>query len=308
MSEATCHGAILSVMDSNGGPSEKKEVSNLAWCVASLVLLLCVGGFVFSRLERQAELEHYKRNQFFHQQMRELYQFDQCKEEWFKSMEFCKRQKEFDRVLQTFFERNGNEMKDHGKWTFWGSVFFVITLVTTLGYGNFHPRTPEGQLFTVIFGIVGLPVMSYVLSHLGRFVVDVWMPMCPTIATRQRRIVVLCCLLVCFILLGGTLFKILEAWSFLEACYFSACTLMSIGFGDYLPDRITSRIAASVFILVGLGVAASFIALLQVHVEIRGEQFAKHVTTWYNTVTTECSGGTFDDESKALSARPASLA
>lgn len=293
-------------MASNGGPAEKKELSNIAWCVASLLLLFCIGGVVFSRLERKAELEHYQRNRFFYQQMRELYQFDSCKEEFFRQMDFCKKQKEFDRVLKTFFERNGNEMKDHGKWTFWGSVFFVITLVTTLGFGNFHPRTPEGQLFTVLFGLVGLPVMSYVLSHLGRFVVDVWMPMCPSIATRQRRILVLFCLLIFLILLGGTLFKTLEAWGFLEACYFSACTLMSIGFGDYLPERVVSRVVAAIFILVGLGVAASFIALLQVHVEIRGEQFAKHVTTWYNTVTTECSRGSIDDDSQAASGRTGS--
>lgn len=300
---------MASAMASDGGPpQEKKEVSNIAWCLASLVLLLCVGGVVFSRLERQAELEHYQRNRFFYKQMRELYQFDQCKEEWFSNMEFCKRQKEFDHLLKTFFERSGNEMKDHGKWTFWGSVFFVITLVTTLGYGNFHPRTPEGQLFTVIFGIVGLPVMSYILSHLGRFVVDVWMPMCPTIDTRQRRIVVLLFCLIGLILLGGSLFRALEAWSFLEACYFSACTLMSIGFGDYLPERNASRVAAAVFILVGLGVAASFIALLQVHVEIRGELFAKQLTTWYNTVTTECGTGSLEDDSKANPARSSGYA
>jgi hypothetical protein len=275
---------------------KRAEASNIAWCIGSLFVLLACGGGVFSSLERNAELEHYKRNKFFYQQMRELYEMKACKQDWMKEMKFCKKQEEFHSLLKQFFERNGNEMEDRKMWTFSGSVFFVITLVTTLGYGNFHPRTPHGQLFTVVFGLVGLPVMCYVLSHFGRLVVDVWMPICPTINTREKRIGVLCAILVAFILIGGALFKTLEAWSFLESCYFSAMTLMSIGFGDFLPSSFTSRLAASIFILLGLGCASSFIALLQVHVQLRGEMFAKHLSFWYNSVASDCVGGTDDSD------------
>merc|ERR1719213_1199963 len=112
-------------------------------------------------------------------------------------------------------------MEDHGKWTFFGSAFFVSTPVTTLGYGNFHPITPGGQLFAVALGLVGIPLMGYVLSHVGRYVVEVWMPMCPTLETTTRRLVVLFSLMVLLILVGGLLFLCLEGWSFLGACYFS---------------------------------------------------------------------------------------
>lgn len=275
---------------------KRAEASNIVWCITSLAVLLISGGYIFSMLERNAELEHYQRNKFFYQQMRELYEMKACKQDWMKEMKFCKKQEEFHSLLKQFFERNGNEMEDRKMWTFSGSVFFVITLVTTLGFGNFHPRTPQGQLFTMIFGIIGLPVMCYVLSHFGRLIVDVWMPVCSTINTRERRIGVLCVVLIVFIFVGGALFQSLEGWSLLESCYFSAMTLMSIGFGDFLPTSFYSRLAASIFILLGLGVASSFIALLQVHVQIRGELFAKHLSSWYNTVTTECSGGNSDED------------
>lgn len=286
---------------------KRAEASNILWCLTTLAILLVTGGYVFSWLERRSELEHYQRNKFFYQQMRELYEMKACKQEWMKDMEFCRKQEEFHTLLKEFFDRNGNEMEDRQMWTFGGSVFFVITLVTTLGYGNFHPRTPQGQLFTVLFGIVGLPVMCYVLSHFGRLIVDVWMPICPSIQSRERRIMVLCAVLVSFILIGGTLFEYLEAWSFLQSCYFSAMTLMSIGFGDYLPSSLTSRVAASVFILAGLGVASSFIALLQVHVQIRGELFARHMSTWYNTVASGC-GGESSDEGEKMPPRMADVA
>jgi len=278
---------------------KRAEASNIAWCVGTLFVLLVSGGGVFSWLERPAELKHYQRNAFFYNQMRELYEMKACKQEWMKGMKFCRKQEEFHTLLKEFFERNGNEMKDKKMWTFSGAVFFVITLVTTLGFGNFHPRTPQGQMFTVLFGLVGLPVMCYVLSHFGRLIVEVWMPICPLVRTRQRRIGVLCVVMVAFILVGGVLFKGLESWTFLQACYFSAMTLMSIGFGDFLPTTFYSRLAASIFILLGLGVASSFIALLQVTVQIRGEVFAKHLTSWYDTVTSECGHpGESDDEVK----------
>lgn len=268
------------------------QVSTFYWCIVSLLVLHFSGGAIFSWLEREAELEFYKRNQFFYRQMREMYEFDGCKEEWSQSMDFCKKQKAFAHRLKEFYERSGNEMVDHERWTFAGAVFFVSTLVTTLGYGTYHPRTTEGQAFTVVFGLIGIPVMGYVLSQIAKTVVGVWMPMCPSIEARHRRIFVLFCLLIMLILLGGVVFSFLEPWTFLEACYFSTCSLLSIGFGDYIPRSQTSRAVTMVFVMLGLGVAASFIALLQIHVEIRGEHFALHLNSWYDAVSK--SGGEED--------------
>mmetsp|Transcript_1235 Transcript_1235/g.3014 ORF Transcript_1235/g.3014 Transcript_1235/m.3014 type:complete len:279 (-) Transcript_1235:137-973(-) len=259
--------------------------SALAWCTATLVLLYAIGGAVFSLLERKDELAHYQRNRFMFQQMREMYEFDKCKEDWFKHADFCKKQKEFSGMLKKFFDRNDNELEDHGQWTFLGSAFFVSTLVTTMGYGNLHPRTPGGQLFTVFFGLIGIPVMGYVLSQIGRRAVKVWLPMVTAMDTRTRQVLVLFSFMVCLILFGGLVFSQLEDWSFLEACYFSACTLMSIGFGDYLPTHGASRAATMIFAMAGLGIGASFIALLQIHIEIRGELIAKQLNAWYGSVS-----------------------
>eukprot|EP00927_Polykrikos_kofoidii_P068248 TRINITY_DN63606_c0_g1_i1.p1 TRINITY_DN63606_c0_g1~~TRINITY_DN63606_c0_g1_i1.p1 ORF type:complete len:302 (+),score=63.84 TRINITY_DN63606_c0_g1_i1:168-1073(+) len=270
----------------------KPEISTLSWCIGTLLLLYAVGGAIFSNLEREKELETYERNRALYHHMRDLYEFDHCGKAPFAGMDFCKRQQEFNGKLQEFFEHGGTEMKDHERWTFFGSAFFITTLVTTLGYGNLHPNTPEGQLFTVVFGLIGIPLMGYVLSRIGCFVVDIWLPALPlALDTKTKRILVLCSLMVFLILLGGVLFHNLEGWTFLEACYFSACTLMTVGFGDFLPGaHPLSRPVAMVFILLGLGVAASVIALLQIHVEIRGEHFAKQLHSWYGAVASECGG------------------
>jgi len=262
---------------------KKTELSTLSWCVATLAVIYIGGGAIFSWLERDAELKFYERNRHIYQGMRDLYEFDKCGEEPFLKMDLCQKQQEFNELLKVFLERGGTEMKDHEKWTFSGSFFYITTLVTTLGYGNLHPRTEGGRLCTVLFGFFGIPAMGYVLSHIGRYIIEAWTPAFPvTVDTRSKRIGVLSCLIVVLIGLGGALFAFLEGWSFLQASYFSACTLMTIGFGDLLPVRTISRVAVVVFIMMGLGVAASLIALMQIHVEIRGQHFAKHLDSWYS--------------------------
>lgn len=276
----------------------KPRLSHFVLCLLTLTILYGIGGFVFSRLEREAELASYEKNRFFYEQMKELYSFDHCKDPWFKDMDFCKNQGEFHGMLQDFFERNGNEMKDHEKWTFFGSMFFVSTLVTTLGYGSLHPLTPGGQLFTIVFGLIGIPLMGYALSFIAHLVLEVWMPLYRGLDMKTRRILVLSALVPFFILMGGIMFMLLEPWTYLEACYFSACTLFTVGFGDYLPSHVGSKLATMIFIFFGLGVAASLIAVLVLQVEERGERFASTMGDWYDTLSAgECCGG--GDRSRA---------
>ena len=36
------------------------------------------------------------------------------------------------------------------------AIFFVTTIVTTIGYGTFAPATDGGKTFTVIFAFIGI--------------------------------------------------------------------------------------------------------------------------------------------------------
>lgn len=67
-----------------------------------------------------------------------------------------------------------------------------------------------------------------------------------------------------FLLLGTMLYGLVfqPEWSAVEAAYFSACTLMTIGFGDYMPTNQWSKTFTVVYIFGGLGLAATFISLV----------------------------------------------
>ena len=52
-------------------------------------------------------------------------------------------------------------------WDFPSAVFFVITIVTTIGYGTFAPATRGGKAFTVIFAFIGIAFFGMVVGMVG---------------------------------------------------------------------------------------------------------------------------------------------
>ncbi|KIH62668.1 Ion channel [Ancylostoma duodenale] len=55
------------------------------------------------------------------------------------------------------------------EWSFKSAALYGFGILTTLGYGKVEPRTPNGRLFTVIYGFIGIPVTVILLTNLGRY-------------------------------------------------------------------------------------------------------------------------------------------
>lgn len=54
-------------------------------------------------------------------------------------------------------------------WTVIDSVYFVTVSVATIGYGDFHPTSDNGRLFTGIFLIAGLIFVLSAVEEFARF-------------------------------------------------------------------------------------------------------------------------------------------
>jgi voltage-gated potassium channel len=67
-------------------------------------------------------------------------------------------------------------------------------------------------------------------------------------------------LLVVLTLVGGTIFYSLqEGWNVVDAFYFSAITLTTVGLGDLSPETTIGKLFTVVYIFAGIGIILGFI-------------------------------------------------
>ena len=70
-------------------------------------------------------------------------------------------------------------------------------------------------------------------------------------------------LLVFSLLLAGTLFyTLVERWSVVDAVYFCAMSLATVGYGDVVPDTDVGKVFTVVYVLAGIGILVSFFTAL----------------------------------------------
>ncbi|XP_017779232.1 PREDICTED: potassium channel subfamily K member 18-like [Nicrophorus vespilloides] len=157
-------------------------------------------------------------------------------------------------------------------------ILMGFSLCLKTGYGSVSPRTSWGKLVTIIYALVGIPLMLVYLTTTGDVLARSFRrlygklcgspqkPQCPC-NTRVRVPVTLCLVMVlAYICSGALLFHRLENWSLLEGSYFCFTSLGTIGFGDLLPGQQTEEIslcACSAYILTGMALVAMCFSLVQ---------------------------------------------
>lgn len=163
------------------------------------------------------------------------------------------------------------------QWDFGNSLFFVLTAITTIGYGNQTPQTSGGKAFIVIFALLGIPVTAVMIlgvaekmTKFTKFLASKPIPCLekhPKVERVLKYIMIHLIMLTLLVLIPSAVFYAIENWTYGESIYYSIITFTTVGFGDYVVGgneeggtRVIYKLLVIVWIFLGLAWVGSVIS------------------------------------------------
>nr|CAH7751209.1 unnamed protein product [Callosobruchus chinensis] len=210
------------------------------------VIYLLLGAAIFLEIEIKEEGERNKQDKFKRQQIEKLlkdhYEGDtqQVRDIFSNLTEYCGKPINY----------NMSHNDPAPRWDYYHSLFFVITVVSTIGYGNLAPTTTLTRIFMILYGLIGIPMNGIIMVTLGEYFAKSFKKL--YVRWKNTRIkrsaaklgligqIVLYAVpgLTFFIFLPSTIISVFEQWDYDVALYYSFVTLTTIGFGDYVAEYI----------------------------------------------------------------------
>ncbi|XP_068213144.1 uncharacterized protein [Palaemon carinicauda] len=155
-------------------------------------------------------------------------------------------------------------------WSVVDSIYFTMTVVTTIGYGHIYPRTRYGRLFCVLYSLVGVPLTCILMAKSSDLLSNKMLQLYTTAKKKHRRNhktllygitwIYLTVGFIVFMFIPSVFLVKLENWSYEDALYYTFITLSTIGFGDLVagynsPEWYSDfyKIAIVVWIMLALG-------------------------------------------------------
>jgi voltage-gated potassium channel Kch len=69
-------------------------------------------------------------------------------------------------------------------------------------------------------------------------------------------------LVISLLIVGVVFYTLVEGWTVVDAVYFSAMSLATVGYGDIVPTTDVGKIFTVVYVLSGIGILVSFFTTL----------------------------------------------
>ncbi|EDO43464.1 predicted protein [Nematostella vectensis] len=172
------------------------------------------------------------------------------------------------------------------QWNILNSIYFCMTVTTTIGYGSLAPVTVPGRVICVIYALLGIPLTLALLAVVGKIVGDYINDTCALVLKWFRHLYpdyeyenmnqnqelgdgqidapLWLGLLILFIFTTITagLCCWMEGWDFGTSFYFQFVTYLTIGFGDVVPTSEKYTFVYILLTLLGLSVLSVTLSLI----------------------------------------------
>ncbi|KRX16471.1 Potassium channel subfamily K member 3, partial [Trichinella nelsoni] len=181
-----------------------------------------------------------------------------------------------DNVTEFCQSTNQQPNKAAVDWSFWSSVYYAVTVYTTIGYGDMTPSTTSGKILTMIYALCGIPLICYILQDWG------WLEFGDLpISVALLMVIFLLCI-------SASMFLIWEdELTYFESFYFFFISFTTIGFGDIVPKYRISMAMCIVPVLMGLATVSMTINLVQSKIEQLFENMKKNIELEYQKKQTD---------------------
>ncbi len=89
----------------------------------------------------------------------------------------------------------------------------------------------------------------------------------------HRRLIYISIVLLLILFGSATFYHYVEKWRYVDALYFSAATMTTVGYGDISPKTDAGKIFTIFFVFMGVGIALYGLSLIAAHFVESREEF-----------------------------------